>query len=58
MEKTGWITGGLVGMALLMTTRDLIPITFRVELFYIGLASSGLVLLSWILAIIRSLKKS
>ncbi len=57
MEKTGWISGGLVGMALLMTTRGFIPASFRVELFFIGLASAGLVLLSWIVAIFRGLRK-
>ena len=56
MEKTGWITGGLAGMALLMTARGFIPITFRDEFFFIGLGAAGLVVLSWILAIFRGRK--
>ena len=56
MKKTGWITGGLAGMALLMTARGFIPITFRDELFFIGLGAAGLVVLSWILAIFRGRK--
>jgi len=48
IERTGWASGGVVGMALLLTTRGFVPISWRLPLLAGGLAAAGLVLVGWV----------
>jgi hypothetical protein len=50
VEQAGWLLGGVVGMALFLSTRDLVPITFRRELFFLGIGAAILVVAGWIIA--------
>lgn len=53
VEKAGWITGGLAGMGLFLGTRGFMPRSVFQELFWLGVASAGLVVLGWILGAVR-----
>lgn len=57
VEKSAWIVGGLVGMALFMSTRGFIPYSFRMELFFVGVAAFLVVVGSWIHLAIRGFRK-
>lgn len=39
LEWVGWTTGGVVGTALLLSTRGFVPASLRDDLFFIGLAA-------------------
>lgn len=58
IEKSAWVTGGLVGIALLLTTRGFIPISFRLELFYLGVAAFLVVVGSWIRLVIKNSRQT
>jgi len=53
VEKSGWILGGLMGIALLMTTRNFIPAAWRPELFFTGVGAFLMVVSSWIWSVIK-----
>lgn len=58
VEKTGWVLGGVVGMALFLTTRGLMPVASRPFLFITGLLCFLLVVASWIVQGIQSMRRS
>lgn len=54
VEKTSWIMGGVVGMALLMTTRGFVPASWRIELLAVGVLCFFTVVGSWVFQAVRS----
>lgn len=56
VEKTGWILGGVVGMAMLMTTRGFLPVESRPFLFFTGLLCFAVVVGSWVVMAVRSVR--
>ena len=54
LEKVGWLLGGGVGIAFFLTTRNLLPTSFRNELFYVGLAAMAMVVVGWVVAMFSS----
>lgn len=58
IEKSAWITGGIVGIGLLLTTRGFIPTSLRVELFFVGLVAFLVVVASWIHLAVKGIRQS
>ena len=58
IEKSAWITGGMVGIGLLLTTRGFIPTSLRVELFFVGLVSFLVVVASWIHLAVKGIRQA
>ncbi len=54
VEIVGWVLGGAAGFGLLLTTRSLVPITLRAELFYGGALGAALVVAGWLLGVLRT----
>lgn len=50
LERAGWLLGGVVGMALFLSTRDFVPISLRMYLFFAGVGAALMVVAGWILA--------
>jgi len=50
VERLGWLLGAVAGMGLVMTTRGFIPGSAIPELFFLGVAGAGCVVLGWVLA--------
>jgi hypothetical protein len=48
LERLGWALGGLAGMGLLLSTRSFVPIAFRDDLFWLGVAAAAMVVAGWI----------
>lgn len=57
LEKSGWLLGAIAGMALLLTTRDLLPISWRKELLFTGIFAALMVLTGWGMSFMRSVRK-
>lgn len=55
-EKTGWVMGGIVGMLLFLSTRGYVPSGWRLELLMIGALSFLVVVGSWAVMGVRSLR--
>ncbi len=51
VEKSGWVLGGLIGMALVMTTRGYVPGSWLPGLFFTGVGAFLLVVGSWIFTV-------
>ena len=49
LERLGWLLGAVAGMGLVMTTRGFVPRTAIPELFLVGVAGAGCVVLGWVL---------
>ena len=58
IEKSAWITGGMVGMGLFLTTRGFIPTSLRVELFFIGVLAFIVVVASWIHLAVKGMQQA
>ena len=54
LERAGWLTGGAVGMALLLSTRGLVPVGLRLELLFLGAAAAVMVASGWVVGLVRS----
>lgn len=48
VERAGWVLGGVVGMALFLTTRGFVPATLVEELFWVGLGAFAMVVVGWV----------
>jgi len=58
IEKAGWMIGGAVGIALLMTTRGFIPVSMRLPLFFVGVAAAAAVVPGWVTSAIVSRRRA
>ena len=58
IEKSAWITGGIVGIGLLLATRGFIPTSLRVELFFVGVVAFLVVVASWIHLAVKGVRQA
>lgn len=58
IEKSAWITGGMVGIGLLLTTRGFIPTSLRVELFFVGVIAFLVVVACWIHLAVKGIRQA
>lgn len=49
VEKTGWVLGGLTGLALFLGTRGFVPSAWFLELLMFGAGAALMVVVGWIL---------
>lgn len=53
VELLGWATGGVAGMGLFLTTRNLVPAGWLVPLVIAGAAGAGMVVVGWLLTALK-----